>query len=334
MGGAELAVGDSRLAIRSEVRVGGMQFGAGGLRRRWRVALLLALSLVITACGESGSVPATGTSAEDGSFPVTVRGTEIPSLPQRIVSLSATHTEVLYALGAGDRIVATDLFSDYPIAAGETEKVDAFNLSVEAVAALDPDVVILSFDPGDGVSGLTALGIPTLLFAPPGPTDLEAVYDEWRDLALATGLRDEGEALIAETEAAVGDLLALLPLTLRPFSYYLELDPSLFSAGEGTLLSSVMGMLGLVNIAAPEAGAFPQLSAEFIIDADPDFVFLADTVCCGQSLDTVSRRPGWGRLTAVSNGDVIALDDSVASRWGPRLVELMRTVAKEVYGVG
>ena len=298
------------------------------------VGLALALLLLVAACGDDDQVLSTSTPPDTGSFPATVRGAVIPQAPERIVSLSATHTEVLYEIGAGPVIVGTDVFSDYPAAANETEKIDAYNLSVEAVAALDPDLVILSFDPGDAVSGLTALGIPAVLFAAPGPTTLDDVYAEWRDLGAATGHIEETAALIDQVSNDIEGILAQTPETLRAFTYFLELDSTLFTAGTGTLLDSVFGLLGLQNIADPVDGPFPQLSPEYIIGADPDFVFLADTVCCGVSAVTVATRPGWNTMTAVNNGDVIELDDSVASRWGPRLVDLILTISKEVYGVG
>ncbi len=298
------------------------------------VGLTLALTLLAAACGDDDRVLPTSTPPDAGSFPVTVRGAVIPELPQRIVSLSATHTEVLYEIGAGPEIIGTDLFSDYPVAATETEKIDAFNLSVEAVAALDPDLVILSFDPGDAVSGLAALGIPAVLFSAPGPATLEDVYSEWRDLGAATGHREEAAALVDQVELDIEGILAQKPQTLRAFTYFLELDSTLFTAGSGTLLDAIFGMLGLQNIADPADGPFPQLSAEFVIGSNPDFVFLADTVCCGESAETVGARPGWNQMTAINNGDVIELDDSLVSRWGPRVVDLILTISKEVYGIG
>lgn len=298
------------------------------------VGLILALGLLIAACGDDDPNISTSTPPDTSAFPVIVRGTEISELPERIVSLSATHTEILYEIGAGPAIVGTDLFSDYPAAANETEKIDAFNLSVEAVAALEPDIVVLSFDPGDAVSGLAALGIPTVLFAAPGPATLEDVFAEWRDLGAAAGHRAEAEVLADRVSSDIDRILAQVPETVRPFTFFLELDSTLFTAGSGTLLDSIFVMLGMQSIADPDDGPFPQLSSEYVIGADPDFVFLADTVCCGESADTVAARPGWAEMTAVRNGDVIELDDSIASRWGPRLVDLILTVSKEVYGVG
>lgn len=296
-------------------------------------ALLLVLGLLAAACGGGDTGPATSTPPGSGAFPVVVRGVEIASAPTRIVSASATHTEILYEIGAGPEIIATDLFSDYPPAAVETEKIDAFNLSVEAVAALDPDLVIISFDPGDAVSGLSALGIPAILFAAPGPAILEEAYAEMLDLGVATGHSEEAKKLVAQVRSDIQGIVDRVPQMVRPFTYFVELDSTLFTAGSGTLLDSIFGMLGMQNIADSSAGPFPQLSPEYVVDANPDFIFLADTVCCGESASTVGARPGWSTLSAVVNGDIVELDDSVASRWGPRLVDLVLTIAREVYGI-
>ncbi len=297
------------------------------------ISVALALGLLIAACGDEDSGTTVVTSREPGAFPVTVRGAEISNKPERIVSLSATHTEILYEIGAGSSVIGTDMFSDYPAIANETEKIDAFNLSVEAVAALDPDLVILTFDPGDAVSGLTALGIPTVLFAVPGPATLEDVYVEMRDVGMAVGHAGEADALVIEMTQAIDEILAQIPETVRPFTFFLELDSMLYTAGSGTLLDSIFGMLGLQNIAEPADGPFPQLSSEYVIGVNPDFVFLADTICCGESADTVALRPGWAEMSAVLQDAVIELDDGVVSRWGPRLVDLVLTISKEVYGV-
>jgi iron complex transport system substrate-binding protein len=291
------------------------------------------LALIAGACGDETTADPTVTSPDASAFPVTVLGTEIPAMPERIVSLSATHTEVLYEIGAGDAIIATDLFSDHPAAALETEKVDAFNVSVEAVSALDPDLVILSYDPGDAMSGFAALGIPAILFAPPGPTDLKEVYAEWLDLGRATGHSDAASALVTQVGVDLEALFNEVPQTLRSFTYFVELDSTLFTAGPGTLLDTVFGLLGMTNVVGADAGPFAQVSAEFLLDADPDFVFLADTVCCGQSIDTVAERPGWDELSAVRNGNVVELDDSVASRWSHRILQLFQAIAAAVYGI-
>jgi iron complex transport system substrate-binding protein len=302
--------------------------------RRAPWAALVISTLLTAACG--GPSEEAGTTAGPAAgFPVEVAGAVIQAAPQRIVSASASHTEILYALGAGERVVATDQFSDFPPEAEATEKVDAFNLGVETVAAFDPDLVILSFDPGDLQAGLAALGIPTLLFDP--PLTLDDVYGQMRALGAATGLEAGAEALVAEVAAEVERLAAALPPREAPLTYYYELDPTLYSLTSRTFVGGLLALLGLESIAdgADAAGTgYPQLSAEFIVAADPDFVFLADTRCCGQSPATVAERPGWGSLQAVAAGRVVSLDDDVASRWGPRLVDLLAAVAGAVAAEG
>jgi len=298
------------------------------------VALVLILSVLAAACGGEGDAGTT-TAAPSAGFPVEVAGTVIPAAPKRIVSASASHTEILYALGAGEWIVATDEFSNSPPAAEATPKLDAFNLGVESVAAFAPDLVVLSYDPGDLRDGLAALGIPTLLFAP--PLTLEDAYGQMRALGAAVGLEPEAAALVAGIEEEVARLIAAVPARDTAFTYYYELDPTLYSLTSSTFVGGLFGLLGMESIAdaADAAGTgYPQLSAEFVLAADPDFVFLADTICCGQSAATVAERPGWASLEAVAEGRVVPLDDDLASRWGPRLVDLLAAVAGAIAAPG
>ena len=296
---------------------------------------LVVLALVLGACGCEGSAaPPGGGETADTGFPVLVEGVSIAAEPVRILSASATHTEVLYAIGAGDRVVATDMFSNYPPEAGSTLKVDAFNLGVEAVAELDPDLVILTFDPGEVADGLGALGIPVLLFA--APQTLEDAYGQILAVGKATGLEEEAAVLVGSMRAGIEAIVAGLPVGGVPQTYYYELDPSLVSLTSGTFVGSLLSMLNLQSVAdavdGGESGGYPQLSAEYLLMANPDFIFLADTLCCGQSVSTLAARPGWGALGAVAGNRVIELDDDVASRWGPRLVGLVAVIAAAVYG--
>jgi iron complex transport system substrate-binding protein len=299
------------------------------------MALALLVALAAAACGAGPGEADSSTVGRGGGFPVAVAGTLIPAAPQRILSASASHTEILYALGAGARVVATDQFSNFPPEAEATPKLDAFNLGVESVAAFTPDLVVLSYDPGELRTGLAALGIPTLLFAP--PLTLEDAYAQMRALGAATGLEPEAEALVAGIRGEVERLVSAVPPAEGRLTYYYELDPTLYTLTSDTFVGGLLALLGLENIADAADGAgtgYPQLSAEFILAADPDFILLADTRCCGQSPETVAARPGWAALGAVAGGRVLALDDDVASRWGPRLVDLLAAVAAAVAARG
>jgi iron complex transport system substrate-binding protein len=299
----------------------------GRHRFRW----ILPAVIVASACATSSpSGPTTAGSADAGAFPVVVDGVTIPAAPHRIVSGSATHTEILFAVGAGDAVIATDAFSDFPAAATVLPHFDAYNPSVEAIAALDPDLVILAFDPGDTAAGLMTLGIPTIVFD--APETLEDAYGQFEQVGTATGHADAGRALAASTRAEIDRIVASVPSDRPAGTYYHELDPTFYSIGSDTFLGSVYGALGLTSIADAAGGGYPQLSAEFIVSADPDFIFLGDATCCGETPVTVAARPGWGDLTAVASGRVFAVDESLSSRWGPRLVELVKAIDDAVWG--
>ncbi len=282
----------------------------------------------------SDATTTTTTRVSADAFPVTIETTSgpvrIPERPRRIVSLSPTSTEVLFAIGAGDAVVAVDSLSDYPAEAPVTD-LSAFQPNVEAIASFTPDLVVVSFDPGDLASGLEALGIPTILH--PAASDLDDAYAQIEQLGAATGHLAEAAALVARMRSEIDDIVASLPAMPAPPTYYHELDPTFYSVTSGTFVGELYDLLGLRNIAdaADASGSgYPQLSAEYVIDQDPDLIFLADTRCCGQSAASVAERPGWDELTAVRTGRVVELDDSVASRWGPRIVDFLRTVADAV----
>jgi iron complex transport system substrate-binding protein len=250
--------------------------------------------------------------------------------PERIVSLAPTATEILFAIGAGDQVIAVDEFSNFPEEAPTTD-LSGYEPNVEAVAALDPDLVVVSDDLNDIVSSLTAIEIPVIHH--PAAATLEDSYAQIEQLGLATGNIDDAASLVVSMQSEIDRLVTSMPELEEPLTYYHELDGSLFSVTSETFIGEIYSLVGLENIADEAEGAetlYPQLSAEYIVDADPDLIFLADTKCCGESPETVAARPGWEELTAVSRGSVVALDDDIASRWGPRLVDLLETIVGAV----
>lgn len=296
--------------------------------------LLLALSLVLVSCQASAAettVPTTEAGAVS-VFPASVEtdlGTvDIETQPSRIVSLSATGTEMLYALGAGGQVIATDLTSNFPEEATATAKLDSFNFNAEEVAALDPDLVILAFDfQGEG-EALAALGIPFLLLGP--PLDLEGALSQILNVGIATGRGEEAAVLAADLAAEI-DALVAAAAPVRGVKIYHEVDETLYSATSGSFIGNIYQRLGLENIAdrVDGAGPFPQLSAEFIVTQDPEFILLADANF-GVTIESVLERPGWETITAVVDGNIVPLDGDVAGRWGPRTIELMRSILEAV----
>lgn len=246
--------------------------------------------------------------------------------PERIVSLSASHTEMLYAIGAGDQVLGTDLTSNYPEEANGTSKVDSFNFNIEEIVALEPDLLILAFDFQGETEALATLGVPFLLLGP--PNTLMAAFDQLVAVGAATGKQAEAAGLRDELGRTAADLIDAAS-ALGGVRIYHEVDETLFSATSDSFIGDIYAQLNLMNIADVVPGEFPQLSPEFIIDEDPDFIFLADTGF-GVTTESVANRPGWETITAVQQGNIVALDTDIAGRWGPRTVELMEQILEPI----
>lgn len=261
-----------------------------------------------------------------------------PTRPQRIVSLSPTATEILFAIGAGDAVVAVDEQSDYPPEAPTTD-LSLADPNVEAISSYDPDLVVVAFDPGGLVDGLERIGVPVLL--QPAADTLDDTYAQIAELGVTTGREEAAAALIERMRADIAKVVAELPDRPEPLTYYHELDGEYFTVTSGTFIGQLYAMLGMRSIAddadsADDGGeqvAYPKLSPEFILARDPDVILLADVECCGVDAAALADRPGWDELTAVREGRVIELDDDLASRWGPRVVDLLALVAEEVAAV-
>ncbi len=291
-------------------------------------------TLFMAGCGQSanpGSAGPTATS-EQSAFPVTVEAgngkVTIAQQPQRIVSLSATHTETLFAVGAGSQVAAVDSLSNYPQEAPRTD-LSGYQPNVEAIVAQKPDLVIVSDDINNVVGELSKLNVPVL--HQPAAVRLEDTYEEIAEIGAATGHKAKAEELVTGMKSELARLAADTPRS--GLSYYHEVDQTPFAVTSNTYVGQIYSLFGLTNIAdkAPNAaGGYPKLSAEFIAKADPDLIFLAAAKCCQQNKEALAKRPGWKNLKAIANDRVIELDDDVASRWGPRVVELAKAVSETV----
>jgi iron complex transport system substrate-binding protein len=247
--------------------------------------------------------------------------------PTRIVSLSATATESLFAIGAGKQVVAVDDQSDYPRQAPRTT-LSGFTPNVEAIAGYKPDLVVAAYDPNGLVATLRGLGIRVLV--QDAAKTIEGAYDQIRQLGAATGHAREAAAVVARMKKRIGELLAKSTRRARGLTVYHELEPDLYSAKSKTFIGQIYSKFGLKNIAdAADTGGtgYPKLSPEYVVSQSPDIVVLADIRCCGQSPRTVAARPGWSRVSAVRTGTIVRIDDSIASRWGPRIVDFVRAIA-------
>jgi cobalamin transport system substrate-binding protein len=246
--------------------------------------------------------------------------------PHRIVSLSPTATESLFAIGAGKQVIAVDDQSDYPKRAPRTS-LSGYTPNVEAIAGYRPDLVVLSGDANGVVDGLRKLGIRVLLQQ--AATTFTGAYAQINQLGAVTGHRRSAAQLVAHMKKAIAQVVRSVPK--RNMAVYHELDPTYYSATSKTFIGRIYKLFGLRNIAdaADSSGSgYPQLSGEYIISANPGLIVLADTLCCGQSAATVASRAGWSGIAAVRSHRVVGIDDSISSRWGPRIVTFVRAVGK------
>ncbi|HEU5264430.1 MAG TPA: ABC transporter substrate-binding protein [Gaiellaceae bacterium] len=264
-------------------------------------------------------------------FPVTIVASNgkvtVARKPRRVVSLSPTATESLFAIGAGPQVVAVDDQSDFPRSAPKTS-LSGFTPNVEAIASYRPDLVVIAYDPKGLSDALERLGITVI--HQDGAKSFKGAYQQIRQLGLVTGHASEATRLVGRMKSKIAAIVAAARGIRTGLSVYHELTPDLYSATSKTFVGKVYEALRLRNIAdaADSVGfGYPQLSAEYVVSASPDVIVLADTVCCGQKPSTVAARPGWDRISAVRTGSIVRIDDSIASRWGPRLVNFFRAMS-------
>ena len=301
------------------------------LAARIRVAAIATCFVVASCGGGQSTVPA----SPAGHFPLTLTEPDgatvtIDHQPHRIVSLSPTATEMLFAIGAGGQVIAVDDQSNYPATAPMT-KLSGFQPNIEAIAGYTPDLVVAAEDLGGLVHGVQAVRIPILL--EPAAKTLDDSYAQIKQLGAATGHAADADSLVTKMRAQVSSFATSVAKPARRLRIYHELDNTYYSVTSATFIGQVYKLLGLSNIADAAAAAapdYPQLSAEYIVSSNPDLIVLADTKCCKQDLNTVAARPGWGAIAAVRSGQVIGVDDDVASRWGPRIIDFLRAVAPHV----
>jgi len=317
---------------------------------RHAVPVAAALALALAGCG-SAATPATDAASPAGSpaaaastsaapsavpvsYPLTVKGgngaVTLAAHPHRIVSMSPTATEMLFAIGAGKDVVAADDNSNYPAEAPKT-KLSAFQPNAEAVAGYTPDLVVASNDSNGFVAGMTKLKIPVLLL--PAATGLDDTYAQLATLGQVTDHVADAATVTGTTKSRIAAAIASIPAAAKGEKVYHELDPTYYSVTSSTFIGGLYKQMGLTDIAdtaktAVSTGGYPQLSAEFVVTSAPDVIVLADTECCKQDPAAVAKRAAFGALPAVKNHKVISVNGDIASRWGPRVADFAEAIAK------
>ena len=251
--------------------------------------------------------------------------------PHRLIALAPSVTEVLYALGLGPRMVAVDKNSDYPKAVGVLPRVADYygGPNYEKILQLKPDLIVAAagITPQAGLIKLRGLHLAVLVT---NPTTIAGILRSITLVGTATGVPVTAARVTAGLQARIDRVKqALQGIVSRPRVYY-EIDTTLYTAGHGSFIDSLISLAGGTNIAAQIHNPYPQLSAEKIIAADPQVILLGDTKF-GGSVARVDARPGWSAITAVRMHHVYAFDDDLASRPGPRIVDGLEAMARMLH---
>jgi iron complex transport system substrate-binding protein len=319
---------------------------------RPRIGVLVAiLSLTLGACaaGSSPSIattspPATATPTPEptpvAAFPVTViddEGTsvELPAEPDTIVSLTPATTEILFAIGAGDRVVATDDGSDYPKEAAALADVATFNnVDVEKVLALEPDLVIaggLGFTPADAITRLRSLKVPVIVVYAPS---VDGVYKDIELLGSATGTSDAAEMLTASMRADMQAVSAAVSSETKPRVYYEvgydDVSGAIFAPADDSFVAEMVTLAGADAITTGDPATY-EIPLERLLERDPQIIILGTNPFYDPTPAAVMARPGWNAMTAVKNKDVRPVRDIEITRPGPRLPVGLRNLAAAIW---
>ncbi len=297
------------------------------MKRFSSLAALTALLLTSAACGDdSKSADTTADTTADSSSDATTTTEAMSDAAHAIISLSPSSTEQLFAIGAGPQVIAVDQYSDYPAEAlALPHDLSGFEPNVEAIAALNPDLVVM--ESSQVQEQLEQLGISVLVLT--APSNFDDVYSQIEQLGAETGHIAEAAELVGQMQTDIAAAIAAVPEMTETLSIYHELDETYYSVTSNTFIGQVYELFGLTNIAdgVEPGNDYPQLNAEYIISSAPDIIFLADTKYSAQSAETVGARAGWDAIPAVANGNVVPMDDDIASRWGPRIVDYIKAVS-------
>lgn len=321
--------------------------------RRRGVALSLALSVLLAACTTPAAAPSSAPAitptppptaepspSPASACPVTItddEGTavEIAAQPEVIVSLTPAVTETLFALGAGDRVVATDDGSDFPDAAAALPDVASFSaVDVEQVVKLEPDLIVaggLGFTPADAITQLRSLDIPVLVVYAPS---VDGVYKDIELIGTATGTSAAAEALTAAMAAEIDAISDAVGATGTPPRVFYEIGydattGAIFAPADASFVAEMVTLAGGDTITTGDPNTY-EIALEKLIEQDPEVIVLGVNPFYAPTPNEVAARPGWNVMTAVKNDDVRTVRDIEITRPGPRLPLGLRNLATTI----
>jgi iron complex transport system substrate-binding protein len=286
---------------------------------------------------EATPVPATATLA---LFPLTLtddlgREVTVSALPQRIVSLAPSNTEVLFAVGAGDQVVGVTEYCNYPPEVQNLEQVGGFSaktISVEKIVALEPDLVLSVGEIQQPV--IEALEQVNITVVALDPDTFDDVYASVGLVGRLSGHEEEAAQVMVEMKdlvAFVTERIATIPQEERLRVYWEVFDEPRMTAGPSTFQGQLIELAGGINIFADVTENYPQINDEEVIERNPAVIMGADTMGDKLTIDRVAQRSGWDQVDAVQNGRIHLFDGDMVSRAGPRLVQALEAMAKALY---
>ena len=237
--------------------------------------------------------------------------------PKRIISLSPSITEILFEIGSGNQVIAVDNLSNYPNEAPISD-ISAYDPNVEAISLLNPDLVILSYNIKNLKTALKKIGIETIYL--PAPLNFEDILDQIDYLGLKTGNEDKAKNLISKMKVRMKTLQKLRE-NEKATKIYHEIDPNYYSPSKFSFIGDIYQKLNYKNVANKADISnlgYPKLSPELIISENPDLIILPGKD--NKYVEKVKLRPGWSYIEAVKKNNFLLINNDIASRWGPRIL--------------
>ncbi|RKX75408.1 MAG: cobalamin-binding protein [Spirochaetes bacterium] len=322
------------------------------MRRNTLFTVIVLFLWASTLCFAGGEKEATGTkpelkSSETGEeesslevFPLTVtddlgRKVRLEKVPERLVSLAPSSTEILFAVGAGEEVVGVTTYCNYPPEAKTREKVGGFapdTISVEKILSLNPGLVISGGSFHQSVidtlesTGITVYALDSHSF--------EEIYNSIETIGLLTGHREEALKRIQymrEIEQKIASLVEKIPPEKRLKVFWEVWDEPLMTAGSNAFMGQIIEKAGGLNIFSDLKQDYPVISQEEIVRRNPDVIMGPQSHASALNAERIAERPGWENISAVENGRIYTLDDNISSRPGPRIVNALGLVVKTLY---
>lgn len=301
------------------------------------VSWLLIATLLAGAIGGCAAqpTPTPAPTATASAFPITITddgNTEVTvkAEPQRIISMVPSITEILFALGLGDRVVGVTTFCDYPEEAKSKEKIGSFTeIDLEKVVGLSPDLVLGGSVHSQSVApALRERGLTVALLE---ATDVETTLTQIETIGRLTGRTAEAQALVADIRARLDRVAEKVAKVERKPRVFWELDAMLYTGGKDSFVDGLITLAGGDNVGRRLEGEWPQFNLEALIEADPEVIVLADHAF-GETAEQVKARPGWSAITAVKENRLIEVEDiNLVSRPGPRVGEAVEYIARALH---